>query len=126
MIYVDVKNAKRQKKELTKKAVLFAFCCLAPRMRKDIEIEILFSRLHGVCGYQHETDDRCFEIELSNKLQGDDLLTAIFHEVTHCVQDLRKNKSGWELPYYERPFEIEAYEQQEIILKKWNKMHFGH
>ena len=121
MVIVEVTGAKTKKAALARDAAIFAFNYLMPRAKKDVDVEIIFTKMDGVCGYQAETGDRQFEIEIDKRLQGDNLLTAIFHEITHCVQDLRGKKEGWELPYYERPFEIEAYEMQEKILKKWHK-----
>jgi hypothetical protein len=122
MIYINVTGTRNKKKAaLARDAAIFAFEHLMPRMKKQVDLEIVFAKLDGICADQVETGDREFEIEVDNKLQGDELLTAIFHEVVHCVQDLRGGKSDWDKPYYERPHEIEAYEKQEIILEKWQK-----
>jgi hypothetical protein len=121
MICIGVKGARGRKAALIEDAVVFAFRCLMPRVRKEVDIEVICRRLKGVEGYELETGDREFQIDIHNKLKGDDLLTCIFHEVTHVVQDLRgtRTEEMEKLPYLERPYEIEAYEQQEIILKKW-------
>jgi len=116
---IEVNGAGKKKAALARDAAIFAFEYLMPRARKQIDVEITFTDIDDACGYQAEIGDREFEIEIDKKLQGDDLLTAIFHEVTHCVQDLRGTKEGWDLPYLERPFEIEAYAMQEKILEKW-------
>ena len=121
MLCIGVKGARGRKAALIEDAVVFAFQCLMPRVRKEVDIEVVCRRLRGAEGYELETGDREFQIDIHNKLKGDDLLTCIFHEVTHVVQDLRKTRTQEmeEMPYLERPYEIEAYEQQEIILKKW-------
>tara|TARA_A200000159_G_scaffold151407_1_gene161528 strand:- start:309 stop:686 length:378 start_codon:yes stop_codon:yes gene_type:complete len=121
MICIGVKGATGRKAALIEDAVVFAFQCLMPRVRKEVDIEVICRRLKGAEGYELETGDREFQIDIHNKLKGDDLLTCIFHEVTHVVQDLRGTRTVEmeQLPYLERPYEIEAYEQQEIILKKW-------
>ena len=121
MIFIGVKGATGRKAALIEDAVVFAFQCLMPRVRKEVDIEVICRRLKGAEGYELETGDREFQIDIHNKLKGDDLLTCIFHEVTHVVQDLRGTRTVEmeQLPYLERPYEIEAYEQQEIILKKW-------
>jgi len=121
MVMIEIHGANKKKAALAQEAALFTFNYLMPRLRKQVDVEIIFTDIDGACGYQAEIGEREFEIELDKGLTGDDLLTAIFHEVTHCVQDLRGTKTGWELPYYERPFEIEAYAMQEEILKKWQK-----
>ena len=121
MLLIGVKGATGRKAALIEDAVVFAFQCLMPRVRKEVDIEVICRRLKGAEGYELETGDREFQIDIHNKLKGDDLLTCIFHEVTHVVQDLRGTRTVEmeQLPYLERPYEIEAYEQQEIILKKW-------
>ena len=119
MLMIEVNGVGKKKAALARDAAIFAFEYLMPRLRKQVDVEIIFADMDGVCGYQAEIGEREFEIEIDKGLTGDDLLTAIFHEVTHCVQDLRGTKTGWELPYYERPFEIEAYAMQEKILEKW-------
>ena len=121
MLLIGVKGATGRKAALIEDAVVFAFQCLMPRVRKEVDIDVICRRLRGAEGYEIETGDREFQIDIHNKLKGDDLLTCIFHEVTHVVQDLRGTRTVEmeQLPYLERPYEIEAYEQQEIILKKW-------
>ena len=121
MLLIGVKGATGRKAALIEDAVVFAFQCLMPRVRKEVDIDVICRRLKGAEGYELETGDREFQIDIHNKLKGDDLLTCIFHEVTHVVQDLRGTRTVEmeQLPYLERPYEIEAYEQQEIILKKW-------
>lgn len=121
MLLIGVKGATGRKAALIEDAVVFAFQCLMPRVRKEVDIDVICRRLKGAEGYEIETGDREFQIDIHNKLKGDDLLTCIFHEVTHVVQDLRGTRTVEmeQLPYLERPYEIEAYEQQEIILKKW-------
>lgn len=116
---IEVNGAGKKKAALARDAAIFAFNYLMPRLRKQVDVEIVFTNIDGACGYQTEIGEREFEIEIDKDLTDDDLLTAIFHEVTHCVQDLRGTKEGWDLPYLERPFEIEAYAMQEKILEKW-------
>jgi len=123
MLFLEVKGGTKNKRDMVFDAAWFAFDYLMPRAKKPVEVEIKFSNLKGVEGLQMETDDREFEIEVHRTLTGDDLLTCIFHEMVHVVQDLRKTKTieMEKLPYWDRPFEIEAYELQEIILKEYQK-----
>jgi len=123
MLFLEVKGGTKNKRDMVFDAAWFAFDYLMPHAKKPVEVEIKFSNLKGVEGLQMEVDDREFEIEVHRTLAGDDLLTCIFHEMVHVVQDLRKTKTieMEKLPYWDRPFEIEAYELQEIILKEYQK-----
>jgi len=69
-------------------------------------------------------DDREYVIRINRKLAGDDLLTAIFHEMVHIKQDIRKEYPVFlpsTIPYYDRPWEIEAYKMQEVLLLEYQK-----
>lgn len=123
MLFLDIVGGTKKKRDIVFDAAWFAFDYLMPRAKKPVEIQIKLTTLKDVEGLQMETDDREFEIEVQRTLTGDDLLTCVFHEMVHVVQDLRGTKTieMEELPYWERPFEIEAYEMQEIILKKYQK-----
>ena len=50
-------------------------------------------------------------------------MTCLFHELTHVEQHLR-NKFGIKdevdhLDYFDRPYEIDAYEKQEQLLEEY-------
>ena len=69
-------------------------------------------------------DDREYVIRINRKLAGVDLLTAIFHEMVHIKQDIRKEYPVFlpsTIPYYDRPWEIEAYKMQEVLLLEYQK-----
>ena len=74
-----------------------------------------------------QVDNREFEVEIHNRLMGDDLLTAIFHEMVHVKQGVRKEWNDSKKTYNTHkeylalPGEVEAYELQEEILKAWHK-----
>ena len=55
-------------------------------------------------------------------MKYDDLVTAIFHEFVHIKQDVRREFPMFELLVtfltMERPWEIEAYAEQEKMWKK--------
>jgi hypothetical protein len=51
-------------------------------------------------------------------------MTAIFHEFVHIKQDVRKEYPIGEIsdiPYFDRPWEIEAYALQEEMLKRFKE-----
>ena len=70
-------------------------------------------------------DDREYEIRVRKGLDYEDLITAIFHEFVHIKQHVRKEFPMFEctdIPYLERPWEVEAYAEQEKMLKKFKKV----
>ena len=73
------------------------------------------------------------EIDLE-KIEGDDFITCVLHELVHVKQHLKKELkddngcfSMWkgsvihldDTNYYDLPWEKEAYELQEILLKEY-------
>jgi hypothetical protein len=98
-----------------------------PRISKcDVYIEI--KKLKDAHGYCLELDKREYEIEIDQRLKGDDLITTVFHEMIHVRQGVRKqyqniNTINYKTydEYMKLPWEIEAYELQEVMLKEWNK-----
>jgi hypothetical protein len=64
--------------------------------------------------------DRHFILRVRKGMDREDLLTAIFHEFVHIKQAVRKEFPLFvpnDIPYLERPWEIEAYRMQEEMLK---------
>ena len=64
-----------------------------------------------------------FIVVIDKRLQGDDFVTCLFHELTHVEQHLR-NKFGIKdevdhLDYFDRPYEIDAYAKQEQLLEEY-------
>jgi len=124
MILVTGDRAK--KRQNVSRAAAFAWRHLMPRIKKCV-VEIELKKIKDAQGYCVKVDDRSFEIEIDKRLFGDDLLTAVFHEMVHVKQSVRKE---WEFDevaysnYYEYvnlPWEVEAYHMQEVILEAWKK-----
>ena len=67
MVIVEVTGARKKKAALARDAAIFAFNYLMPRAKKDVDVEIIFTKMNGVCGYQAETGDRQFEIEIDKR-----------------------------------------------------------
>lgn len=97
-----------------------------PRM-KTLEIEIQINNLKdqavGYCMMQD--DNRTFELEVDKKLDDDELITTVCHEMVHVKQYARNelgindNHDGEN--YYDLPYEKEAYELQEILLEEYKE-----
>jgi hypothetical protein len=125
MILVDGGRAK-QRQDLYR-AAIFSWNYLMPRISR-CEIYIELTKLKAVHGYCLEINDREYEIEIDRRLKGDDFLTTVFHEMIHVRQGVRKEhpdmgytKYNNHDEYLKQPWEVEAYELQEIMLKEWNR-----
>ena len=118
MNYVEINVGTRVsagRKVLTEEIVKWCIDKLLPRVRTlDITVDLLDGLDGGVDGYQWAGEDnRQHYIEINENLYYDDFVTAVMHEMVHVKQDYRKDKR----PIEER--EKEAYEQQEILFKRW-------
>ena len=123
---ITVTGGRAKQRQQVYRAAIFAWNYLMPRIRNcDIWIEL--KKVDGADGYCLQTDTREFEIEIDRRLQGDDFLTTVFHEMVHVKQGVRKEWKFNEVSYktdeeYRNlPWEVEAYRVQEEILKAWHK-----
>ncbi len=114
-IYVE--GGSLHKRKLAENAAIFAYNQLIPKI-KNCSIDIFLNNLDNC----FEIEDREYEININNKQNGDDFLTAIFHEIVHVKQYIRKQyKNDEGLNYLDKPSEKEAYKLQEELLEKWKK-----
>ena len=102
---------------------------------KYFNIEFDLTKIKGdVQGWCMEVGKNCSHIEIDKRLKGDDFITCVLHELVHVKQQFKghlKEMSGFEkmwkgevhigIDYYNLPWEIEAYEQQEILLKEYKE-----
>ncbi len=130
MNIIEVTGGTKKQRLLTERVVVFCIKEMMPRIRTlDITVE-LKSKLDGdVDGYCWEGENnRQHFIEVKKTLDGDDFSTCIMHEMVHVKQQAR----GEMKPMLAHSFitnnepmltamEDEAYEKQEILLKKWNE-----
>lgn len=90
------------------------------RRRLDVTISLCHLEKPAT-GYHWNMDRYTHEIELEKNQSNADLITALFHELVHVRQTSNGIYSDDNVPYCERPTEIEAYEQQEELYTKWKK-----
>jgi|TARA_B110000483_G_C17725484_1_gene362602 hypothetical protein len=123
MLYSVIGGTKKERETVTE-ALWFAKQYLLPRHRKlavDVEIS---PKLIAEADILEGDDEREYEMRVRKGLSKEDLITAIFHEFVHIKQDVRKEFPMFEstdIPYFERPWEIEAYAMQEKMLESFNK-----
>lgn len=123
---IVVKGGRSKQRSTVYRAAEFAWNYLMPRIHNcDIWIEL--KKVIGADGYCLQIDNREFEVEIDRRLEGDDFLTTIFHEMVHVKQGVRKEWKFNEVSYktdeeYRNlPWEVEAYKVQEEILKAWKR-----
>lgn len=133
-LFLEVTGGSKRNRKLAEDVCRFAYPILLPRRRKPVYIEINLTKVEtGFEGFCHDQEDDDYMIELSDKINGEVLITAILHELVHVKQGIKKElveKKGiqyWKgencdnIEYYDQPWEIEAYEMQEQLLEKYNE-----
>jgi hypothetical protein len=139
MIIIDfeTKCAKYRRKAITE-AVMFASKELMPRIRKPVYINIRTIRKladkQGVYGDCMDEDDREFTIRIDVSLPLEQMIETILHEMVHVWQYVsRRMVQNWvhevkfdkvvyssDMPYDERPWEIEAHRLEKQLKELWD------
>lgn len=123
MLYSVIGGTKKEREAVTE-ALWFAKEYWLPKHRKlAVDIEIT-SNLEAEADCFEGADEREYEIRVRKGLSREDLITAIFHEFVHIKQDVRKEFPMFQpsdIPYFERPWEVEAYAEQEKMLEAYKK-----
>ena len=117
---LKIKGGKKKQRDLTEKIVKFAIKNLFPKVKK-YNIKIRLNNKNNC----FEWEDRIYEINIDKKQEEDDFITAIFHELVHVKQYIRKEPMErvkfpitWE-EYINLPEEKEAFKLQEELFLKW-------
>ena len=122
MIYVHSYGSNIQKRRLVEDVAWWFIDKQLPRY-KNLDIQIDLIKLNDVDGSGVDYGQNEFEIEIDKRLRGDDLATCVLHELIHVEQHLRNlydiNKCDESMPYLDRPYEKDAYERSEILLKEY-------
>ena len=64
-------------------------------------------------------DDRDFTIRFDTTLPQKEIVTTILHELVHVKQYLYKEEMNYDLPYDERPHEIEALAKEKLLTEAY-------
>ena len=121
-IFIFTWGGKKSQRQLAEDITLWYINEKLPRY-KNLNIEIDLEKIDDVQGYCVEIDKRTFSVVIDKRLQGDDFVTCLFHELTHVEQHLR-NKFGIRedndnIHYLDRLYEIDAYTKQEQLLEEY-------
>ena len=111
------------------------FCEKYFKRFKSFNIEIDLCKIpEKVQGWCMEIDKNCSHIQIDKRLEGDDFITCVLHELVHVKQQFKgelKEINGIEkmwkgevhigVDYYNLPWEKEAYHMQEVLLDEYKK-----
>ena len=128
MVCFSTTGGNRKQRELVFDVASFCFKKLIPRIKK-LEIEFQLNNLKDrAVGYCMMTDDkRTFEIEVDKKLDIEEIITTVCHEMVHVKQYIRNelgiNNDNHGKNYFDLPYEKEAYELQETLLKQFKEVY---
>ena len=122
--FVEVTGGNKFQREIAHKTVAFMIEKLMPRMKTlDIALHICNIKSDAV-GFAMMTDNnRTFELEIDKKINLNNLVTTICHEMIHVKQYARNEINGIDLcskgrnipkdtDYWNFPWEKEAYRLQ--------------
>ena len=122
---ITVTGGSQSQKKHTKEMVKFCIKTLMPRM-KTLDIDVKLCKPTGALGYCLELDNkREFELEIDKTQPLRRLLETVAHEMVHVKQLVYKefftecNFYKTHEEYMNLPWEIEAYEMQEVLLERW-------
>ena len=121
MIY-EILGGTQRERILVEEALWFAKDKLIPRVTTlEVNVRIQKFVLEGSC---LQRDRREYDIDIMRGMAEEDLITTVFHEMVHVKQYVRDEiiDCDWDLPYAERPFEIEAYKLQEELLLEFRNV----
>ena len=109
------------------------FCEKYFKRFKSFNIEIDLCKIpEKVQGWCMEIDKNCSHIQIDKRLEGDDFITCVQHELVHVKQQFKgelKEMKGIEkmwkgevyigIDYLNLPWEKEAYHMQEVLLEEY-------
>lgn len=121
MIWMDVNGGTKLERTQIEEAFWWALKELMPRKQNlDVTIELTDTG-DSACGYWTGDKGHSHFIDIQTGQETSDLITALFHEMVHVRQCERNVLMDDTLPYYERPYEIEAYQLQEELWNRYSK-----
>ena len=131
-MYVNVEGVQSDwAKELIENVVQYAKDQLMPNIRKlyiDVDVIDNFYNDEGIKGEVITEDDRHFTIAIEPDQDIEEFITTLLHEMVHVKQYVKKElkDSYWkgehfDGPYTDAPWEIEAYELEQILFEGYSK-----
>ena len=119
MMLIEFQNIRSTKfQDLLCDVVEFGRKNLFPR-HKNVYINIIATRNRGVYGDCMYEDDRDFTLRFDTTLPQKEIVTTILHELVHVKQYSYKEEMNYDLPYDERPHEIEALAKEKLLTEAY-------
>lgn len=125
MFYYTNPREKIEHLSVLEKALAFAGDFLGAG--DDLMVFLGFGNYGPVAGYADNTDDDEYEVLINRNLDLDEMIVTLFHEMVHVYQmysgRYNVDEQTWDgvdyskASYLERPWEIEAYELEQVMLK---------
>jgi len=121
-VFIFTNGGKKSQRQLVENITSWYINTKLPRY-KNLNIEIDLEKIDDAQGFCTEIDKREFHIQIDKRLEGDDFITCVFHELTHIEQHLRNkfgiNDDNDKIYYLDKPYEIDAYIKQEQLLEEY-------
>ena len=121
-VFILTWGGKKSQRQLVENITSWYINTKLPRY-KNLNIEIDLEKIDDAQGFCTEIDKREFHIQIDKRLEGDDFITCVFHELTHIEQHLRNkfgiNDDNDKIHYLDKPYEIDAYIKQEQLLEEY-------
>ena len=121
-VFILTWGGKKSQRQLVEDITSWYINTKLPRY-KNLNIEIDLEKIDDAQGFCTEIDKREFHIQIDKRLEGDDFITCVFHELTHIEQHLRNkfgiNDDNDKIYYLDKPYEIDAYIKQEQLLEEY-------
>lgn len=116
---VEFQNIRSKKyQDLICEVLEFGRKNLFPKHR-NVFINIIAMRNRGVYGDCMYEDDRDFTIRFDTTLPQKEIIKTLLHEMVHVKQYLYKEEMNYDLPYDERPHEIEAHAKEKQLTEAY-------
>jgi hypothetical protein len=122
IIFYENKCAKYRQVAI-ENAIVLAKDELMPRVRKlYINIKPMKNLLdrYGVYGDCMDEEDREFTIRIDTSISVDDMVSTVLHEMVHVKQHVYNEPMRADLPYKDRPHEIEAHALEKQLKEKFD------
>ena len=137
---LEIKGFNRKQKKIVAAAALyFIEKLIHSRARNKLEVTIIRKKLwaDGFCQYEDSNiHPRSFILEISNKLDGEELIKTVAHELVHVKQYVKNELRERYKPnhhhmwhqeliivnddnFYDVPWEIEARELEDVLYKQF-------
>ena len=132
MNLITVEGGKKKQRQMVEDVVSYMIQRQMPRMR-TLDIHVTIKKIDDAHGYCHSESNREFEIEVDKRLQKNQFISTVIHEMVHVWQyatkqltqkgcnEFWRGKDYTDISYSKQPWERQAYRMEESILKEYKR-----